>query len=116
VAITRRLSGGSVQRTAQASRRVGLKGYAKSRVDYDRRRRSRTLDAAGLAYKRIVQADPCSYCGAAPGPDMAADHIDGLDAGGEQSWLNLSAACRRCNASKRERSLLMFLLHRSQPS
>jgi 5-methylcytosine-specific restriction endonuclease McrA len=47
---------------------------------------------------------------------MAADHIDGLDAGGEQSWLNLSAACRRCNASKRERSLLMFLLHRSQPS
>ena len=58
-------------------------------------------------YVRILRSDPCSYCGR---ESSVIDHIDALASGGEHRWDNLTAACRSCNARKRTRPLLTFLL------
>jgi len=44
---------------------------------------------------------------------MAADHIVSLEDGGDNVWENLTAACRPCNASKRNRKLLVWMLDRA---
>ncbi len=88
-----------------------VKGYAASRKAYDRRRRSNPLDVYGKMYKAILGADPCSGCGARPeGEATAADHITSLNNGGENVWENLTGLCRPCNASKRDKPLLRWLL------
>ena len=102
-----------MQGTVKTRHRV-LRGYARSRQEYDQRRRSQPLDAQGKAYARLLRGDPCSYCMTFCG-QMAADHIDGLKAErrpGENVWSNLTAAGRPCNAAKREKPLLLFLLER----
>jgi 5-methylcytosine-specific restriction endonuclease McrA len=58
----------------------------------------------------LLRGDPCAYCGSRL--DITVDHIEPLAAGGEHHFDNLTAACRPCNASKRHRSFLMFLLDR----
>lgn len=110
--------GGRVQRTVKTERR-DLRGYATSRQDYDRRRRRTPLDHAGRAYRGIVQHDVCSTpgCGhrALPGRELnAADHIVPLQNGGRNVWENLTSLCRPCNASKKNRDLLTFLLDRKE--
>lgn len=43
----------------------------------------------------------CAYCGGIfKGRDLAADHVMPESRGGEWSWMNLVAACRRCNGTK----------------
>lgn len=44
---------------------------------------------------------------------MAADHIDPLGRGGVNEWANLTAACRACNAAKKNKTLLTYLLERT---
>lgn len=44
---------------------------------------------------------------------MAADHIVPAAVGGMNRWDNYTAAGRPCNAAKKDRSLLMFLLERT---
>ena len=89
---------------------------ARSRREYDKRRRSYPLephDRAELAaYARIVRTDPCSYCMGHCG-QMAADHIVPLDDGGENRASNLTAAGRPCNAAKKGKALLVFLAERT---
>lgn len=92
------------------------RGYSAGRTAYDARRRRHPLDAHGQLFKDVVQRDPCAYCGAPPGPDMAADHIVSLRDGGDNVWENLTAACRPCNASKRDRKLLGWMLDRLEPA
>lgn len=87
------------------------RGYARSRQDYDRRRRRFPLDELGKLYKQVVQRDPCAGCGRV-GADTAADHIVALELGGENVWENLTALCRRCNASKKNKPLLLWLAER----
>lgn len=58
------------------------------------------------AYSIILLADPCSYCG---GPGGELDHVDPVGPGGDGEWINLTAACRSCNASKNDHPLLAFL-------
>lgn len=60
-------------------------------------------------YQEIIARDPCSYC---TGAGDSADHIEPLAAGGAHDASNLTAACRRCNASKQDRPLLRYLLAR----
>jgi 5-methylcytosine-specific restriction endonuclease McrA len=105
--------GANVGRTTADLTRL-TRGYARSRRDYDRRRRRFPLDELGKLYKQIVQADPCSTpgCDAPAGRDMAADHIVPLGLGGHNVWENLTALCRRCNASKKNESLLTWLAER----
>lgn len=59
-------------------------------------------------YIILLRHDPCSYCGAPP--ESAIDHIIPVSKGGSGKWWNLTAACKRCNSSKKDRSLLRFLL------
>ncbi len=99
-------------RSAGVSRRIQTKrkfnrGYAKSRMDYDRRRRSAPLDGLGRTFKAIVQCDPCAFCSA---PATDADHVDPLELGGANVWENLGGVCHSCNASKRNDPLLLAML------
>lgn len=55
----------------------------------------------------VLLADPCAYCGASGGE---LDHIEPIVRGGDGDWLNLTSACRSCNASKSDRPLLQFLI------
>jgi 5-methylcytosine-specific restriction endonuclease McrA len=110
-----RTGGRQTRRALSGTERVGARKLSAGRRAYDQRRRARKLDADGKAYAQLLAADPCSYCDAPPGPDMAADHIVGLDAGGENVAENLTAACRPCNASKRDQPLLLWLAARTIP-
>jgi len=40
----------------------------------------------------------CQYCGTRR--DLTLDHVMPSSRGGQQSWLNLVTACKRCNAKK----------------
>lgn len=81
------------------------KGVIANRAARHRRRGARPTKEA-LEYMAILAADPCSYCGW-PGGEI--DHITPITAGGDGEWTNLTAACRRCNARKNDRSLMSFL-------
>lgn len=70
-------------------------------------------------YKEGLLLDPCAYCGmdkdtpkafGQPGPVL--DHIDARARGGEDHWSNFTGACWRCNTSKRDKTLLSYLLYR----
>lgn len=58
-------------------------------------------------YEKVLLAGPCAYCG---DPATTVDHIVPVNAGGSDSWDNKCGACRSCNSSKRDKSLLDFLL------
>ena len=60
--------------------------------------------------RKIVQGDPCCYCGMPP--RSTADHIIAKHRGGRDVWANLTAACFRCNQNKSDTDLLSFLLSR----
>lgn len=47
----------------------------------------------------------CGYCGVkAYGEDITHDHIIPRSKGGEDSWMNAIAACRKCNGKKDNRT------------
>ena len=82
----------------------------------------RTLRADGEshyeAWLALVRRDPCAYC-PAPGASGTVDHVDprsrparGL--GSAHGWINTVGACERCNGSKRDLDLLVFLHRRSR--
>lgn len=62
-------------------------------------------------YRRIVQRDPCSYCG---GPGGTKDHIipKPSNSGPINEAENLTGACRPCNTVKGHLDLLGFLFER----
>ncbi len=68
------------------------------------------------AWQALLRRDPCSYCGAR-GAAGTVDHVDprsraarGL--GTAHGWINITGACARCNGSKRDLELLVFLHRR----
>jgi len=58
----------------------------------------------------VLLADPCAYCDA---PSTALEHIDPLARGGEHTIDNVAGACLICNSSKKDDTLLTFLLRRA---
>lgn len=60
----------------------------------------------------MFDGDPCSYCG---GSAKELDHITPFIHGGADGWENRAAICRSCNARKKTRSLLTFLLVQEAP-
>ena len=65
-----------------------------------------SLEQSWTAWRRAVQADPCSYCGNAGGE---ADHIVPRSSGGRDRWHNITGSCHKCNRAKGGRSLLAFV-------
>lgn len=58
------------------------------------------------AYRAVLMADPCAYCGASA---ECLDHITPMASGGGHDWQNITATCTSCNNAKGGRSLLAFL-------
>lgn len=73
----------------------------------ERHRSTRRLDEATIEFVQLVRRDPCSYCGESA---EAWDHIEPHAKGGASIWENATGACTRCNASKKDENLLLFLL------
>ena len=90
----------------RAKNREKVNAYQRER---NRLNRGAPLDATAKGYAGIVASDPCAYCG---GIGTELEHIVPVTAGGDSSWDNLAWACRTCNASKYNKSLLHFLLTR----
>jgi hypothetical protein len=68
------------------------------------------------AWKRLLRADPCSYCGA---PISATvDHVTPKSARTRyvERWTNFTGACKSCNGSKRDTPLLLWLRARAKRS
>jgi 5-methylcytosine-specific restriction endonuclease McrA len=67
------------------------------------------------AWQAILRRDPCAYCGAPHAGTV--DHIEprcreARGIGPVHGWINLTAACQRCNGAKRDTDLLLFLVRR----
>jgi 5-methylcytosine-specific restriction endonuclease McrA len=101
----------------QQTRHRRLKGYAKSRQDYDARRRKTPKSEATKAFMAILRADVCAFCKAAPDVNSKGvsdrDHITPLSLGGLDNWENMTAACASCNRGRRDLPVLQFLLRRA---
>ena len=80
--------------------------------DYHRRRRTTVIgDIHEIeAWMRVLENDPCAYCGD-PGGEI--DHIVALARGGVHSTGNLAGACKSCNSSKHTTDLLRFMLRKA---
>jgi 5-methylcytosine-specific restriction endonuclease McrA len=72
------------------------------RVPYPRRR--------ALNRRAVFLRDDhtCQYCG---GAAESIDHVVPRSRGGEHTWENVVAACKRCNSSKRDRFLHETNMH-----
>ncbi len=60
-----------------------------------------------LSRRNILLRDDytCQYCGCQPHPrDLNLDHVIPRSRGGESTWENLVASCRRCNLEKGART------------
>lgn len=75
------------------------------------RRRGAEPDADAREYVEVLRRDPCCYCGTTA-DEIVIDHIHPVSLGGAGDAENLTAACRRCNASKSGKTLLQFLWER----
>ncbi len=69
-------------------------------------RLSRKEELSPGSWLITLQSDPCSYCG---GPGGEVDHIVPIAQGGSNDLSNLTAACRRCNALKKDQHMLVFM-------
>jgi hypothetical protein len=62
----------------------------------------------------------CMYCGhSKAGSELELEHVMPRSRGGQKSWDNLVAACRKCNARKNDRTpeeAGMKLIHRPLPA
>jgi 5-methylcytosine-specific restriction endonuclease McrA len=83
------------------------------------RRRALELNAPGAGVSTeqwvTVKADYsglCAYCGTMP-DKLQMDHIEPLSKGGAHDTENVAPACRSCNASKNNRTLLIWLALRA---
>jgi hypothetical protein len=92
-------------RRKQARYRKSEKGLLHYRLAQQVTRRKMPKTAESKVYATLLLSDPCSYCNGAGG---VIEHIQS-DQDGE--WWNLTAACASCNARKRSRSLVEFLLY-----
>jgi hypothetical protein len=80
---------------------------------YARKRKLADADSETVEYMAILRDDPCSYCGLSSPSQI--DHIYPTSLGGAHHWLNMTAACGSCNASKKVRTdLLIWMLERKE--
>lgn len=89
----------------QAAKEQSASGY--------RARKIARGDDDTLAWLDLIREDPCSYCGER---SETVDHIEPKVHGGVNHWTNYAPACRSCNSSKNDQSLLLYLLRRRAPA
>lgn len=107
---------GKVRRSVEAQQKAMAAQRARRAADpvaarsHKVRRRS-PQSAVNKEWLGVILNDPCSYCG---GPGGTIDHIDPVASGGNNEWTNLASSCRRCNARKSDKPLLLFLARTQQ--
>jgi 5-methylcytosine-specific restriction endonuclease McrA len=79
----------------------------------------RQKEAAGGSYSevdiariRLVLGDSCRYCGEKLHGGGEVDHMTPISRGGDNSALNLTLACLRCNRDKHAKTAEEFLAWR----
>lgn len=87
---------------------------------YRQSRRARVRGAPGRGVSTAEWDDVlrescgvCAYCGERP-PRLCMDHIEPLVGGGAHDVENIAAVCRRCNASKKDTPLVVWLTKRAK--
>ena len=114
---TKEINNASYHRNKQAwnqTRKAYMKteqGRANQIATQNRRRERLAQTAPGddlsREYTKILRNDPCAYCGTKE--NITIDHIVAVNNGGDGSWMNLTAACNKCNPSKSDKPLLGWL-------
>lgn len=67
-----------------------------------------------IEYRKILDADPCFYCGLDdPGGTYHVDHYVPLSKGGTDHWWNLVHACEPCNLAKSNSDPVDFIQRRN---
>lgn len=81
-------------------------------------RRAREMGAGGNGLSSeqwgVIKRDynyRCAYCGQKK--ELTIDHIVPLIKGGLHDKANVAPACKSCNSSKRDKSLILFMYYRS---
>lgn len=71
-----------------------------------------------LSAVRRAQRDRCFYCEQPlrAGRATHIEHLTPISRGGTNEWDNLVYSCQPCNNSKRNKTLMEFVIHRMQPS
>jgi len=95
-----------VMRITAARYRRRYPEIGKVRYESWRARTFNTIDAVSLSdWETILEQYGwrCAYCGC--GGRLTQDHIFPLTRGGKHEVLNVVPACKRCNSSKRDRTL-----------
>jgi 5-methylcytosine-specific restriction endonuclease McrA len=109
------------ERKAQASKRSALRNpdrYRARVANQNHKRRSVTGDGVTTTQWYAIRADygkRCAYCGRAP-RTLTQDHVDPLSLGGAHSPENVVPACARCNGSKSNRKLLLWVAGYGMPA
>lgn len=81
-------------------------------VAQSNRRRSKTVGSyTAEEWSAIPFNDRCSYCGGVG--QMQVEHVVPISSGGSNTIENIVPACRSCNGSKGNKSLVFYLAQRS---
>lgn len=82
-----------------------LEAVVLAHLEAEKARGPRSLSPA--LRRAVLERDgfKCSYCGAEDVP-LHCDHIQPYSRGGATSLENLAAACKSCNSSKKDRTIV----------
>lgn len=102
------------RRRRYRERREGMGSAERMAFDIQNRLRAARWRAPATEYwtaeyAGIVYRDSCAYCGGTGGH---LDHVVPLSEGGLHEWSNLTSACGRCNQSKNNKGMLLWLARR----
>ena len=77
-----------------------------------KKRGAKFYEHMALTYYMVaIKKDPCCYCGKAGG---TIDHIVPRSRLKGSTWENKSGACKKCNSSKSNQGLLLYLVRRGR--
>lgn len=111
----RRANGPRLREYFRAYRIKNVAAVRLKERNYEHRRRANTIqsDVTPAAWaERVAEfGGRCAYCATFGPTEM--EHIMPVSRGGTHTMDNLVPACRSCNASKRNDTLLVFLLRRA---
>jgi len=98
-------SGGVSRMTGEISK-ITTSSIIALKGDATRSRWNKALVGVSSAMLFSRDCHICAYCGKRFGAnDLTRDHIIPKSKGGENSWMNVVTACRRCNGIKGDRLL-----------
>jgi len=103
---------------SRTKHRAWMKNNADAVRNYNRKRRALKVKATihqfsqhELMARMSVFGFVCAYCG---GPFEQIDHVKALSKGGYHCLANLRPSCSKCNSSKHNKPLLVWLMEKAR--